>query len=50
MKYYKEFNQVYNNYFDVEKGPTRTTIAVKELPNPRLLIEIKAIALDPSNK
>jgi 2-aminomuconate deaminase len=45
MVHYDEFNQVYNEYFDAETGPTRTTVAVKQLPNPRLLIEIKAIAL-----
>lgn len=44
MKYYKEFNEVYNEYFKGESGPTRTTIGVKELPLPNLLIEIKATA------
>jgi 2-aminomuconate deaminase len=44
MEHYAEFNVVYNQYFDAENGPSRTTVAVKELPNPRLLIEIKAIA------
>ncbi|KAI9334583.1 Endoribonuclease L-PSP/chorismate mutase-like protein [Obelidium mucronatum] len=48
MKDYKEFNEVYNTFFPVpEKGPSRTTVAVKQLPNPRLLIEIKATALSP---
>jgi 2-aminomuconate deaminase len=45
MADYDEFNKVYNQYFDAKTGPTRTTVAVKQLPNPRLLIEIKAIAL-----
>jgi 2-aminomuconate deaminase len=45
MKDYAEFNQVYNEYFkDPSKGPARTTIAVHQLPNPRLLIEIKSVA------
>jgi 2-aminomuconate deaminase len=44
MKDYAAFNIVYNKYFDAQTGPTRTTVAVKELPNPRLLIEIKAVA------
>jgi 2-aminomuconate deaminase len=44
MKDYQAMNQVYNEYFDAETGPSRTTVAVKELPNPRLLIEIKSIA------
>jgi 2-aminomuconate deaminase len=47
MQHYNEFNQVYNQYFDQKTGPTRTTVAVKQLPNPRLLIEIKATALAP---
>ncbi len=28
-------------------GPSRTTVAVKQLPNPRLLIEIKSVAALP---
>ncbi len=48
MKHYAAFNQVYNTYFDAKNGPTRTTIAVKELPHPRLLIEIKAVAVNPN--
>jgi len=37
------YNEVYAEYFD-ENGPTRTTVAVHQLPHPHLLIEIKAIA------
>ncbi|KAI8924700.1 Endoribonuclease L-PSP/chorismate mutase-like protein [Entophlyctis helioformis] len=49
MANYAEFNTVYNEFLDnAETGPTRTTVAVKQLPNPRLLIEIKATAVDPS--
>lgn len=40
------YNQVYGEYFDVD-GPTRTTVAVHQLPHPHLLIEIKAIAYKP---
>jgi 2-aminomuconate deaminase len=47
MKDYSQFNEVYNEFFSAETGPSRTTVAVKELPNPRLLIEIKAIAMSP---
>ncbi|KAJ3415030.1 hypothetical protein HDV05_005675 [Chytridiales sp. JEL 0842] len=48
MKDYKEFNEVYNTFFpEPVNGPTRTTVAVKQLPNPRLLIEIKAVAVAP---
>ena len=37
------YNQVYAQYFDHE-GPTRTTVAVHQLPHPHLLIEIKVMA------
>jgi 2-aminomuconate deaminase len=37
------YNEVYNSYFTAE-GPTRTTVAVKALPRPDLIIEMKAIA------
>ncbi|RUP45387.1 Endoribonuclease L-PSP/chorismate mutase-like protein [Jimgerdemannia flammicorona] len=32
-------------WFVIDLGPSRTTVAVKELPSPKLLIEIKATAL-----
>ncbi|KAI8809820.1 Endoribonuclease L-PSP/chorismate mutase-like protein [Cladochytrium replicatum] len=47
MNDYAEMNEVYNEYFTAENGPTRTTVAVKQLPNPRLLIEIKSVAVLP---
>ncbi|MBB3664453.1 2-aminomuconate deaminase [Prauserella sediminis] len=37
------YNEVYAEYFD-ESGPTRTTVAVHQLPHPHLLIEIQATA------
>jgi len=37
------YNEVYGQYFDYD-GPTRTTVAVHQLPHPHLLIEIKAVA------
>jgi 2-aminomuconate deaminase len=40
------YNEIYGNYFDFD-GPTRTTVAVHQLPHPHLLIEIKAIAYKP---
>ena len=46
MKDFKGYNEVYGTYFD-HNGPTRTTVAVSELPHPNLLIEIKAIAYKP---
>ena len=41
------FNEVWAEYFDYD-GPTRTTVAVHQLPHPHLLIEIKAVAHQPS--
>ena len=40
------YNEVYAEYF-TEDGPTRTTVAVRELPHPDLLIEIQAVAYRP---
>lgn len=40
------YNEVYAEYFD-ESGPSRTTVAVHQLPHPQLLIEMKAIAYKP---
>ncbi|GAK95385.1 2-aminomuconate deaminase [Nonlabens tegetincola] len=40
------YNETYAQYFDYS-GPTRTTVAVHQLPHPHLLIEIKAIAYLP---
>ena len=46
MKDFKGYNEVYGSFFD-HTGPTRTTVAVYQLPHPNLLIEIKAIAYKP---
>jgi 2-aminomuconate deaminase len=40
------YNEVWAQYFD-ETGPTRTTVAVHQLPHPHLLIEIQAVAYVP---
>lgn len=40
------YNEVYGTYFDYD-GPTRTTVAVHQLPHPHLLIEMKATAYLP---
>jgi len=48
MKHYAGYNDVYNTFFTAETGPTRTTVAVHQLPHPNLLIEIKAVAVDPA--
>ena len=41
------YNEVYGQYFD-QNGPTRTTVAVHQLPHPHLLIEINAVAYKPA--
>ncbi len=41
------FNEVYNSYFDAATGPTRTTVAVHQLPHPHILLEIKGTAFKP---
>jgi 2-aminomuconate deaminase len=46
MNDFKGYNETYGKYFDYD-GPTRTTVAVHQLPHPHLLIEIKAIAYKP---
>lgn len=40
------YNEVWAEFFDYG-GPTRTTVAVHQLPHPHLLIEIKAVAYKP---
>ncbi|MCW5254136.1 RidA family protein [Streptomyces sp. SHP 1-2] len=42
------YNEVYGAFFD-ESGPTRTTVAVHQLPHPHLLIEIQAVAHVPAD-
>ena len=46
MKDFKGYNAVYGTFFN-HRGPTRTTVAVHQLPHPNLLIEIKAVAYLP---
>jgi 2-aminomuconate deaminase len=43
------YNEVWAEYFD-ETGPTRTTVAVHQLPHPHLLIEIQAVAYLPEDR
>lgn len=47
MEDFKGYNEVYGTFFDHATGPTRTTVAVHQLPHPNLLIEIKAVAYKP---
>lgn len=47
MNDFADYNAVWAEYFD-ETGPTRTTVAVHQLPHPHLRIEIQAIARVPA--
>jgi len=40
------YNEVWAEFFGFD-GPTRTTVAVHQLPHPLLLIEIRAVAYKP---
>jgi 2-aminomuconate deaminase len=40
-------NKAYAEFFDKETGPTRTTVAVHQLPHPDLVVEIKVTAYKP---
>jgi 2-aminomuconate deaminase len=46
MNDFAGYNEVYGEYFGHD-GPTRTTVAVHQLPHPHLLIEIRAMAYKP---
>ncbi len=46
MEDFDGYNEVYAEFFDYD-GPTRTTVAVHELPHPHLLVEIKVTAYKP---
>ena len=48
MDDFKGYNEIYGTFFD-HTGPTRTTVAVHQLPHPNLLIEIKAVAYFPQS-
>lgn len=48
MEDFAAYNAVYAEYF-TESGPTRTTVAVHQLPHPDLLIEIQAVAYKPGD-
>ncbi|MGV6829603.1 MAG: RidA family protein [Flavobacteriales bacterium] len=44
MNDFAGYNKAYTQFFNKETGPTRTTVAVHQLPHPDLVIEIKVIA------
>lgn len=46
MKDFPKYNAVYGEYFDAG-GPTRTTVAVSELPRPDMIVEMKVVACRP---
>lgn len=48
MADFAAYNAVYAEFF-TEDGPTRTTVAVHQLPHPDLLIEIQAVAYKPGD-
>ncbi|MCL4127368.1 UNVERIFIED_CONTAM: hypothetical protein GTU68_018254 [Idotea baltica] len=43
MNDFAGYNKTYSDFFDKETGPTRTTVAVHQLPHPDLLVEIKVV-------
>jgi 2-aminomuconate deaminase len=47
MNDFSGYNEVYGEYFGYD-GPTRTTVAVHQLPHPHLLIEIRIVAYKPN--
>lgn len=49
MNDFAGYNEAYADFFD-DQLPTRTTVAVHQLPHPHLLIEIKAIAFKKQNE
>jgi 2-aminomuconate deaminase len=46
MNDFAGYNEVYGECFSYD-GPARTTVAVRQLPHPHLLIEIRAVAYKP---
>jgi 2-aminomuconate deaminase len=49
MNDFAGYNEVYGEFFGYD-GPSRTTVAVHQLPHPHLLIEIRAMAYMPGKK
>ena len=44
MNDFAGYNKAYAEFFDTKTGPTRTTVAVHQLPHPDLVVEIKVTA------
>ena len=47
MNDFAGYNKAYAEFFNAETGPTRTTVAVHQLPHPDLVVEIKVMAYKP---
>jgi 2-aminomuconate deaminase len=47
MNDFGPYNIQWARFFEDLESPTRTTVAVHQLPHPHLLIEMKAVAFDP---
>ena len=50
MNDFANYNKAYAEFFKAETGPTRTTVAVHQLPHPDLVVEIKVMAYKKSNE
>lgn len=50
MNDFAGYNKAYGEFFSKEDGPTRTTVAVHQLPHPDLVVEIKVVAYQPQLK
>ncbi len=44
MNDFAGYNKAYAEFFNADTGPTRTTVAVHQLPHPDLVVEIKVMA------
>ena len=44
MNDFAGYNKAYAEFFNAKTGPTRTTVAVHQLPHPDLVVEIKVMA------
>lgn len=49
MNDFEGYNDVYNEFFSFD-GPTRTTVAVHQLPHPYIAIEMNAVAYKPMSQ
>ena len=47
MNDFAGYNKAYAKFFNKDTGPTRTTVAVHQLPHPDLVVEIKVMAYKP---